>query len=75
MLTQNAHKTKSSMMPWFSDIYFYYLFLKVVFTCDDKWMRYTHINKGKHFSPFNMISYKLGVTNPTHLNKNLVLEI
>jgi hypothetical protein len=36
--------------------------LKVVFTCDDKWMRYTHINKGKHFSPFNMISYKLGVT-------------
>jgi hypothetical protein len=23
---------------------------------------YTHINKGKHFSPFNMISYKLGVT-------------
>ena len=39
-----------------------YLFLSEVFTCDDKWMRYTHINEGKHFSPFNMISYKLGVT-------------
>jgi hypothetical protein len=25
-------------------------------------MRYTHTNEGKHFSPFNMISYKLGVT-------------
>jgi hypothetical protein len=25
-------------------------------------MRYTHINKGKHFSSFNTISYKLGVT-------------
>jgi hypothetical protein len=44
-----------------------YLFLSEVFTCDDKWMRYTHINKGKHFSPFNTISYKLGVTNPTPL--------
>jgi hypothetical protein len=38
-------------------------------------MRYTHTNEGKDFSPFNMISYKLGVTNPTPLNKNLVLEI
>jgi hypothetical protein len=38
-------------------------------------MRYTHINKGKHFSPFNTISYKLGVTNPTPLKNNLVLEI
>jgi hypothetical protein len=47
------------------------LFLKVVFTCDDKWMRYTHINKGKHFSPFNTISYKLGVTNPTPLKRIL----
>ena len=36
---------------------------------------YTHINKGKHFSAFNMISNKLGVTNPTPLNRNLVLEI
>jgi hypothetical protein len=40
----------------------FFCFFKVVFTCDDKWMRYTHTNEGKHFSPFNMISYKLGVT-------------
>jgi hypothetical protein len=49
-----------------------YLFLSEVFTCDDKWMRYTHINKGKHFSPFNTISYKLGVTNalPSGMHEN-----
>jgi hypothetical protein len=28
-----------------------------------------------HFSAFNMISNKLGVTNPTPLKNNLVLEI
>jgi hypothetical protein len=37
----------------------------------------THIYKGISFSPFWLSSsnYKLGITNPTPLNKNLVLEI
>jgi hypothetical protein len=52
------------------------LFLKMVFTCDDKWVQPTHINKGNNiFFSFYILSYKLGITNPTPLNKNLVLEI
>jgi hypothetical protein len=34
----------------------------------------TPIDKGINFSSF-IIYYKLGVTNPTPLNRNLVLEI
>jgi hypothetical protein len=34
----------------------------------------THIDKGINFSSF-IICYKLGVTNPTPLKNNLVLEI
>jgi hypothetical protein len=36
----------------------------------------THINKGnKNFFSFYILYYKLGVTNPTPLKNNLVLEI
>jgi hypothetical protein len=37
----------------------------------------THIYKGISFSPFRLSStnYKLGITNPTPLKKNLALEI
>jgi hypothetical protein len=34
----------------------------------------THIDNGINFSSF-IIGYKLGVTNPTPLKNNLVLEI
>jgi hypothetical protein len=50
-------------------------FLDIVFTCDDKWIQHTHINKGNNFFFFYIISHKLGITNPTPLTKNLVLEI
>jgi hypothetical protein len=43
-----------------------------VFTYDGKWMHHTHINKGKIiFLSFYIISYKLGITNPTPLTRIL----
>jgi hypothetical protein len=53
-----------------------YLSLNMVFTCDDKWIRHSHINKGNN----NLFLLFLSITNWVlqilpPLKKNLVLEI
>jgi hypothetical protein len=53
----------------------YLFFLNMVFTCDGKLIQHTRIDKGNNFFSFYTISYKLGITNPTPLKNNLVLEI
>jgi hypothetical protein len=35
-----------------------YLSLNMVFTCDDKWIRHTHINKGNNFFLLFILSLK-----------------
>jgi hypothetical protein len=49
----------------------------MVFTCDGIKSSNSHIDKVTLFLPFilALANYKLGITNPTPLNKNLVLEI
>jgi hypothetical protein len=58
-------------------VVFCYLFicLNEVFTWDGECRKLTHIDKGKKNNYSPIISYKLGITNPTPLKKNLVLEI
>jgi hypothetical protein len=52
-------------------------FLPSVYTCDDAQRSNSDIVKEKLFSPsvLYLTIYKLGITNPTPLKNNLVLEI
>ena len=68
------HKQKSNMMQWFICVLLriYYFFLHewshVMIT------RGTHTYIKETISPF-ILPYKVGITNPTPLKNNLVLEI
>jgi hypothetical protein len=72
------HTTKKYIphdaMIWWHISYYLIVFFFEVFACDDKQKQHTPIDEGTNFSSF-IICYKLGVTNPTPLKNNLVLEI
>jgi hypothetical protein len=73
------HSTKkiSSMMHTFNGIYSFinYLLLNMVFTWDDAHRLNPHKEKLFSLLVFFLANYKVGVTNPTPLKNNLVLEI
>jgi hypothetical protein len=76
MLSQNAHQNENQHDTYFCGFYgINYLFIPRVYTCDDAQRLNSH--KEKLFSPFVLFLtiYKLGITNPTPLKNNLVLEI
>ena len=62
-------------MHGFSSISFYYLFLDMVFTYDDAQRPNSHKEKLFSLLVFFLANYKVGVTNPTPLKNNLILEI
>jgi hypothetical protein len=52
-----------------------YLFLPRVYTCDDAQRLNSHKEKLFSLLILFLTNYKVGITNPTPLKKNLVLEI
>jgi hypothetical protein len=72
MHTTKKYIPHDAMMWW--HIFYYLIVFFEVFACDDKQKQHTPIDEGTNFSSF-IICYKLGVTNPTPLKNNLVLEI
>jgi hypothetical protein len=67
---------KTSMIHIFCGFYgINYLFLPRVYTCDDAQRLNSHNEKLFSLLILFLTNYKVGITNPTPLKKNLVLEI
>jgi hypothetical protein len=75
ILSQNSLQIKSSMMQVLFWVSFYYLFVVWIWCSHVMINRFnTHIKYRKWLFSC-IIYYRLGITNPTPLKKNLVLEI